>query len=154
MSRCGSLWAGLLYSVPFGCWFFVLADHADTRLEVAGLVADAFRILVLVQAFAAALLHPALQCGDMRRNLSAVLGFFAIPWPLLVVFFLAGDIHGMLLGLSQLALVIGTLGMIGLAGLGQRAAWPALRWYAPAAVQLTGVALVLSASPHWLQWTG
>lgn len=149
-----SLWGGILYSVPFACWFFAVVDGAETRVEIDAIVADAFRILVLVQVLAATLLHPALQRRRVRHEVSAVVALFAVPWPLLVVFWLAGNIEAWLLGLSQVALVVGTLGLLALAGAGQHVAIPALRPYAAVAVQVAGFAVLLSVAGPWLAWTG
>lgn len=155
MRPCGSsLWGGILYSAPLACWFFAAVDGTETRLEVEAIVADAFRILVLVQVLAATLLHPALQRSRVRHKLYAVVALFAVPWPLLMVFWLAGNIEAWVLGLSQVVLVIGAMGLLSLAGAGQRVAIPAIRPYAAVAVQVAGFAVLLSAAGPWLAWTG
>lgn len=154
MNPCGSsLSGGILYSAPFACWFFAVVDGAQTGVEVGAVVANAFRTLILVQGFAAAFLYPSLGRGDIKQDLSAVIALFAVPWPLLVVFSLAGNVETWLLGLSQLVLVMGTMALMALAGAGRRVARPTLRPYAAAAVHITGFAVVLAAAGPWLKWT-
>lgn len=152
MTCSSSLWGGLLYSVPFAVWFFAAIEGADTPLEVEGTIRDAFRVLVLVQALAAVTLHPSLRCGAARRDLMAVLAFLAIPWPLLAVLYLAGNLGVMLLLASQLVLTLGTLALISLSTVLQRTLQPTFRPLAPPTLQVAGLAAVLFTSGPWLQW--
>ena len=142
-------YGGLLYSAAFAAWFLLSVAATSLAWDPVGLAEHAFRVLLLTQVLALALLHPALSGDGLRQALAAGLTLIAMPWPLLAVILLAGRLDPLVVLLSQ-AFLAGTAAVLLALASGLRGWLPGRTPHARSALQITVVGLVGLSVARWL----
>lgn len=106
-----ALLGGLAYSLAFAIWLIAGLEPGPLPLSLGSV----HRILLWSQALGVALLLPAVAKDDgSRAALLAPVLAVAIPWPILTLFSLAGNIPTETLIVGQLVLVTWALALGGL----------------------------------------